>query len=222
MTSYVYRLTFLITGQLYIGSRKCKTDPWSDLWKKYFSSSKVVKALINEHGLNSFSFEIIREFVTYADALSYESELLESVNADKDNRYLNQSIPGKTFRSKVRTIETRNKISNTLKGRANPRKGLPGVPCSEEKRAKLAITSKIGYAKRNPSNKDNWANIMSAELPVIWHNKKTNEYFYGNRRSLKLHDPSVSITHLGWILKGKENSHKGWSPTTNYDVVLEL
>lgn len=237
MPSYVYQLIFKKTDQIYIGARKCKIDPADDLWIKYFSSSKLVKKMIKIHGNGSFDYQILKTFETFNEALDYELLLLSSANADKNELYLNQSIPGKTFRSRVRLPETNEKIRKALKGRPNPRRGLKGVPCSEEKRKKLSIASKLaherkrqasgntGYKPKEPKIKltknpkqrnhretlDNWKNRMSFEPSYQWYNKRSGESFYGNRRQLKEKDPSIYVPELGWVIKGKVKSHRGWT-----------
>ena len=204
MNNYVYQLRFKNTEQLYIGARKCSIDPTFDLWVKYFSSSKVIKHLIKLNGKDSFEIKILKTFATFDEALDFELELLESVNADKNDLYLNQSIPNKTFRSMIRLPATNEKIRNALKGRPNPRKGTKGKPCSPETKAKLSLAN-TGRAPR-----DVWENKLGSESREIWYNTNTNETFVGNRRELKKYDNSLYVPELGWVIKGKSKSHKGW------------
>ena len=50
-TPYVYELTYIPLNKKYIGSRIANgITPDRDLWKKYFSSSKVVKTLRKLNG----------------------------------------------------------------------------------------------------------------------------------------------------------------------------
>lgn len=67
--AYVYKITCNTTNQFYFGSRfrnqKNKINPKDDIWKKYFSSSKEIKKLINEHGKESFTIEIVLEDISY-------------------------------------------------------------------------------------------------------------------------------------------------------------
>jgi hypothetical protein len=204
MNNYVYQLKFKNTEQLYIGARKCTIDPMFDLWVKYFSSSKVIKHLIKLNGKDSFEINILKTFNTFDEALDFELELLESVGADKNDLYLNQSIPNKTFRSKIRLPATNEKIRKALTGRPNPRKGTKGKPCSLETKAKLS-RAMTGRAPR-----DVWKNKLDSEPQVTWVNTVTKEIFVGNRRELKKHDDSLYVPELGWVISGKSKSHKGW------------
>ena len=67
--AYVYKVTNKITGQFYHGSRANniakERTPEEDLWKFYFTSSKVVKRLIEEYGIDSFIVEILYNDVDY-------------------------------------------------------------------------------------------------------------------------------------------------------------
>jgi len=51
---YTYRICFLLTGQEYYGVCYGKKANPDTFWKNYFTSSKVVKALIQEYGVDSF------------------------------------------------------------------------------------------------------------------------------------------------------------------------
>jgi hypothetical protein len=212
MFNYVYQLKFKPTGCLYIGARKCNEDPVNDLWVKYFSSSKVVKNLIKNHGADSFEFKVVKVFNDFNEALDFEHFCLKLCNAAKNPLFLNQVVPGESFRSNIRLPETNEKIRKTLKGRPNPRKGKKLKPCSDEKKEKLRIAGKRYWNKRiNEGNKrDTWALKMSEEIPMHWYNKNTDETFIGNRRQLKNYDPCVYVPELGWVINGKSKSHKGW------------
>lgn len=67
--AYVYKVTNKITGQFYHGSRANniakERTPEEDLWKFYFTSSKVVKRLLEEYGIDSFIVEILYKDVDY-------------------------------------------------------------------------------------------------------------------------------------------------------------
>ena len=66
MISYVYKVKFIKTGQIYIGSRYSKklTEEKikNDLWHRYFTSSKLVKSLIKKYGKDMFIPKIIKIF----------------------------------------------------------------------------------------------------------------------------------------------------------------
>lgn len=205
MSAYVYLITFLPTGQLYIGSRKSK-NPSNDLFKQYFTSSKVIKTLLDTHGIESFKYEILNEFESYKDAVEFERSLHIKNDVVNNPNFLNRSVAGERFFTKgPRSKETKEKIRKKLSGRPNPRKGLPGKPCSEEKKKKLSI------ANSGKSPTDVWYKKMNSEPALTWYNKNTGETFFGNRRELKIYDPTLYVPELGWVISKKSKSHKGWT-----------
>lgn len=94
MVAYVYSLRFKITGQWYIGCRYAKhlTDETisTDLWIRYFTSSKLVRTLIKAYGHDSFEPKIRRIFNTADEAKSYEVSVLNRINARINPLFLNQ------------------------------------------------------------------------------------------------------------------------------------
>ena len=85
--AYTYLITNKITNEYYYGFRcknvKLKKYPEEDLWVKYFTSSKKVKALINEYGKESFDIQIIMRDEDYDKCYFYEQELIaEHIGTD--------------------------------------------------------------------------------------------------------------------------------------------
>ena len=78
---YTYLIKHNETGMVYYGVRwkniSLKLSPQEDLWKVYFTGSNKVKQLIKEYGVNSFSFEIRREFDTIEQARKWETKVLK-------------------------------------------------------------------------------------------------------------------------------------------------
>lgn len=89
---FTYKLIFKPTGQYYYGVRFAKGCQPSDLWDKYFTSSKHVHKLIKEYGLNSFSFKVMKIFTNKTDAINHEHNVLTRVKANKNGKFINKSI----------------------------------------------------------------------------------------------------------------------------------
>lgn len=83
-TPFVYLLKFIPTGQLYYGSRTAKNCQITDLWTKYFTSSKMVKKLIEAHGKDSFEYEVRKTFSTRDKTLKMGNEILEAGRRRKE------------------------------------------------------------------------------------------------------------------------------------------
>ena len=78
--AYTYYITNRITSQYYYGSRyshiQHNRTPSEDLWIHYFTSSKYVKQLINEHGADSFDINIIMVDEDYDKCYHYEQQMI--------------------------------------------------------------------------------------------------------------------------------------------------
>lgn len=88
-TPFTYCLTFLPTGERYYGVRYAKDCHPSQLWTTYFTSSETIKALIEEYGEDSFTFEIRKTFVTREQACSWETKFLTKIDAANHPDWLN-------------------------------------------------------------------------------------------------------------------------------------
>ena len=98
MKPYTYLIISKIDQSFYFGVRYAKNADPSDLWRTYFSSSKLVKKQIEEFGKNSFRAYINKTFDSVDDALKWEIEILKrTINHPKS---LNGHIAG-AFHPKV-------------------------------------------------------------------------------------------------------------------------
>lgn len=150
---YTYCIKFLPTGQVYYGSRCAKNCNPSEFWVKYFTSSKLVKKLINEYGKDSFVFEIRK---TFADdpkkAQHWEKRVLRRINAGSSPMFLNKSngvaptlIGWKNpFYGKKHTDESRKIMSEKSKERtSNPTNNpMYGKKHKESTKQKMSVQRK--------------------------------------------------------------------------------
>jgi hypothetical protein len=160
---YVYLIQHKATGRFYAGSSYRKDCHPSKFWKEYFTSSRYVKQIIDDEGVNAFEvLEIIPRPLN--DAHEYEAQLLRSVNAKLSDKWINRSngdgkfgLAGQKNSDETRakksammlgntrakgithTLENRLKWSKIRKGRTAPNKGIPH---SSECKAKIAASSK--------------------------------------------------------------------------------
>ena len=107
---FLYRITHLSTGKWYIGrkllsksvtrqskGKKIKSKIESD-WKEYWSSSDVIKALVEEKGEADFKREILIFVTTKAQLLYAEEYALYVTGSLFDNLCLNQNIRSRIFK----------------------------------------------------------------------------------------------------------------------------
>ena len=87
---YRYTILFKPTGQMYHGSKYSNDADPNLFWKTYFTSSKIIKKLIEEYGTSSF--EII-ELILHPnnDAYECEKKFLQLNNCASSNEWLNES-----------------------------------------------------------------------------------------------------------------------------------
>lgn len=150
VTAYVYKVTNKVTGQFYFGSRTNNVAkgrfPEDDLWKHYFTSSKMVKALIDEHGIDSFVTEILYRDENYEKCFWEEQKLIyeSKDNPQRLNKaYVNPDSGKHVLTTFNETTEQKNtraqKISATKKGKFNSN-GHYGLRHTDETKEKMKAT----------------------------------------------------------------------------------
>jgi hypothetical protein len=121
---YTYLIKCTINNKFYYGVRwGNKVLPSEDLWFKYFTSSKVIKNLINQYGKEAFLFEVRKVFTTKQEAIAWEETVLRRLKVLKSpDVWLNKCI-SKAIRYNVHpkkgqhlSADVKNKIRNSLKG----------------------------------------------------------------------------------------------------------
>jgi len=122
---YTYLIKCTINNKFYYGVRwGNKVPPSEDLWIKYFTSSKVIKNLINQYGKDAFLFEVRKIFTTKQEAITWEETVLRRLKVLKSSdTWLNKCI-SKAIRYDVHprkgvkvSEETKEKISKSNKGK---------------------------------------------------------------------------------------------------------
>lgn len=87
---FFYIIRHIDSGKKYAGVKFAKGCHPSDIMTRYFTSSKVVKSLLNE---NRDNFKVIKtiQFDTKEDAIEFEEFFLKEVNAHMSDDWLNQA-----------------------------------------------------------------------------------------------------------------------------------
>jgi len=169
---YTYIIKFKLTGQVYYGVRFAKGCSPDDLWKTYFTSSKVVKSLIKEHGKEAFDYEIRKTFDTADAAREWEEKVLQRMKVVSDDKWLNKTdkksfIPPKNYKHSPDSIqkiidskigfkfskESREKMSKSHIGQVPWNKGIKydnpkkRRPLTEEHKKSLRKPKKVTKQK---------------------------------------------------------------------------
>ena len=143
---FTYRIV-CPNGMNYYGVRYAKDCKPADLWTIYFTSSSVIRELLNKYSKEMFIIEIRKIFKSKEEAINYEHRVLTRV-AGKDN-WLNKNIGGKAFfRSGPLDNATKLKISKSLTGHKQ-------LPETVEKRIKANTGKKRSDESKKKSSESN-------------------------------------------------------------------
>lgn len=136
---FSYYLYHKPTQQHYYGIKFAKNCSPTDLWTTYFSSSSIVKHLINEYGADSFDVAIRHTFTSSQDALLWEHKVLRRLNASARTNWINRHNGGTKFRSPLHHSEqTKNQL----------RKQITGIKRSASTKAKQSAAATVREAHR--------------------------------------------------------------------------
>jgi len=109
---YTYIVKNKTTGLFYYGVKISKLDANPKLfWQRYFTSSRLVKQLIEQYGIDDFDWEIRKTFTTAEDAVRWEKRVLRKLM--HNNKCLNQHCGGNIVHcNKPRIIPDKNGINS--------------------------------------------------------------------------------------------------------------
>lgn len=88
-TPYTYLIGWSSLNKYYYGRRTTKKCNPSELWIKYFTSSKIVKRFRIDHGEPDI-IQIRQTFCNPKDCSEWECKVLERINAQHNQKFLNQ------------------------------------------------------------------------------------------------------------------------------------
>jgi hypothetical protein len=128
---YTYRVTHITSGKQYYGCRFAKGCHPDDLGKEYFTSSKVIKDIIDKEGKDVLIFEVRKTFDCVVKCQKYENEVLKRLKVTQNEKWLNryyghiyktedQSLGGLNLKERRKSDKlfdenVRNNISKSIK-----------------------------------------------------------------------------------------------------------
>ena len=114
MEAYTYSIKHLPTNKIYYGVRKSTTV---DIGTIYFSSSKLVKQMLQEEPIENFEFKVRQIFQSYEEARLHETRVLSRIQAVTNPMMLNQAVSSPRLCAKNPTAEIlrRESISKAMK-----------------------------------------------------------------------------------------------------------
>ena len=122
MIYYIYKITNLRNGKIYIGIHKTQS-----LNDGYMGSGKLLKAAIKKYGKDNFKKEVLETFKNEKDMIAREQELVTAQFVLDENNY--NIMPGGkfgslernglSFKNKKHSLETIEKIRNAAVGKTH-------------------------------------------------------------------------------------------------------
>ena len=206
----VYVHTNLINGKKYIGITKQKPERrWKSGWGYYDKSGRCYfwKA-IQKYGWDNFKHEILEDKLSYEEAKEKERFYIKKYNSANSLYGYNLTLGGDGFLGLPRSEETKQKLSNSLKGKYTKEKSYwygKHIP-------KEAIEKQKETKRNNPyHHTEEWKINHSKQLKGAnnKHSKpvrciNTGEIFANAREGAEYYNTDASRIHK--CCKGKEKS----------------
>lgn len=204
MKHYVYKITNLVNGKMYIGKRSCKKDIEKD---KYIGSGKLLKRAVKKNGIENFKKEILVVCNTEEEAFNEERRIIKELKATESEEYYNIAEGGNGFTSdevkkRWENEEYRNKIRETTKKlwenpefrekikevNSNRNPANKGLKLSEDVKYKIGIMSKQHWKKEEYRKK------VTEGIRKSWENEERRKitrermlgeknHFYGRKHT---------------------------------------
>lgn len=224
---YTYYIKHLKTGLQYYGVKYGKNSDPNKFWvpNGYFTSSKIIKAMVKDQGMSAFHAEVRKTFTDKKEAVEYEQRFLRKVNAPFSHLWLNQAYGTGPYLDKFgmrntnkgvpKSEEHRRKISESHKGKKHPRTA--------------AWTAKIAAANigRAPTNKgvphtDEARKKMSKKRKgMIPNNANKNILYDGREITMKEAMRFLDINQYSVRMKVLDTSNEVLKPLPNRETFIQ-
>lgn len=168
---YTYLIGWSHLDKWYYGRRTAKNCHPTDLWKKYFTSSKEVSKFRKQNGEPDV-IQIRKTFTDPQKCAIWECRVLVKINAQKDTRFLNKKNGDHKWDTTgiSPSPESRKKQSEKLKNRifSEEHKQKLKAPKSESHKQNMKKPKPIGFSDKLRGN-------QNAKGSTSWLGKKHNE-----------------------------------------------
>jgi hypothetical protein len=214
-TPYTYLIGWTVHNKWYYGRRTAKNCDPSDLWSKYFTSSKHVKEFTKLHGEPDVVL-VRKTFSTIEACVAWEVKVLKRLNAAKSQRWLNLTNGDMKFHTSGCKLSEEHikKIvaSNTGKKHSVEHRNNIGMAHLGKKRS---ISAKDNMAKAATGRKHVTQTIKKIseakadKTEYTFQNKNTGEIFIGIKNDF-IKRFNLNHGNLYSLIQGKRSSVSGW------------
>lgn len=225
---YVYRITNLIEGKHYYGTRTTKVHPSKDLGKRYFSSSsdKDFKKDQKENPQN-YKYKVIKIFDTREEAVEMEIKLHDMFDVGMSKSFYNRSKQTNTkFDTTGMMLHDEELYEFVHKDGTSRTDTFRGM-------AEFLGSTHIYGLKSQYNSSYGWS-LLGRKKHVIPHNIETiiNElrfHFYNPKEDItEITTPSTLMSKYGmkkypliYLITGRKKNYKGFWLIENYKKVKE-
>lgn len=202
MVPYTYLIGWTDKNKYYYGVRYAKDCDPSELWVKYFTSSKHVKKFANKHGAPDL-IEIRKTFNTIDEATQWENKVLKRLNVVEDKRFLNATaniaiICRKEFDRGANFSEW-NKLSYKEKYTLEQRQNI--AKNASERMAMMHREGKITYKKPEDTTAYKNAALSRWSDPQFKAKQKSRKWINNGKKSkIVLPEELSQYLDSGWNL----------------------
>lgn len=197
---YIYKITVTegsLSGSYYFGQHKT-----NNLTDGYKGSGTILKRYYKKYP-KSYNIEILSFYNSQEELDQAEYDIINQYL--NDDKCLNICFGGKSGGGHKQSDETKQKISETMKGRPAHNKG---IPASDITKQKISVKSKghSGYMlgkHQTESTKQKISNANKGRQTSDETKKKISEALKGKKKS------EEHIIHMSEALKGRVSPNKG-------------
>ena len=245
--SYIYKLTDTRNGKIYIGKHEGNSPYYftggiipNRIIKKHgkavFKKEIIIKGDFTSEALNKLESFYIKDFDSKNRSIGYNltdggegtpgfkvkdstKKKMSLLHSGKGNPMYGFSKEKHFYYNKKRSLETRNKISNSLKGKmVGDKNHHYGKKFSKEHRYKLSVSHK-GY-KHTEEQKQKISNSLKGRISPMKGRKspfakKVCQYsiegtFLKEYRSIMEAEEKLKISHISEACRGKQKTAGGY------------
>lgn len=204
---YTYLIGWSESDTWYYGVRYAKGCNPTDLWVKYFTSSKFVKEFRKHHG-NPDVVQVRRVFKNCEAARDWEHKVCRRLNVSAGHKWLNKHNGGSKFMCTGHSEKTKAKLSKARKGRKPSAKAIEIIGnLNRGKALSEGVKQKI-------------SDSMKGRASQFKGKKHTEQSLVKLRRVYEFIDPCgkiVSVANLKKFCADWNLSYEGMKRTANGD-----